>query len=89
MKKSKWKVASLFAGGKTWYVVYRLLDKDKPDHSGNQEYWGVQNMDTGEVDVTDFASREDAEYMAEKLNHMEKANKEAKRQLKEECRKGW
>lgn len=34
---SKWKVSSTYAGGETYYQVYRIKDDDGVDHSGNRE----------------------------------------------------
>lgn len=38
--KSKWKVTSNPIGGKTMYGVYRILDTNEVDHSGNREHYG-------------------------------------------------
>ncbi|MFP3154436.1 hypothetical protein LQZ18_08405 [Lachnospiraceae bacterium ZAX-1] len=36
--KVKWEVTSNSIGGKTMYAVYRLIDEDEINHSGNREY---------------------------------------------------
>ena len=36
--KSQWKVASNFINGEKIYQVFRLLDVNGVDHSGNREY---------------------------------------------------
>ena len=36
--KSKWKVTSNPIGDRIKYAVYRLLDQQKTDHSGNREF---------------------------------------------------
>lgn len=38
--KSKWKVTSNVINGEKMYAVYRLIDENKLDHSGNREYHG-------------------------------------------------
>ena len=35
--KSEWKVSSQYIDGKIYYQVYRLIDTDATDHSGNRE----------------------------------------------------
>lgn len=55
--KSKWKVTTNIIGGKRMYGVYRTLDINAVDHSGNREMYG---------DYTD--NREEAKSIAEKLN---------------------
>ena len=34
---SKWRVSSNYIGGQKRYQVYRMLDDDELDHSGNRE----------------------------------------------------
>ncbi|MFP3155809.1 hypothetical protein LQZ18_15545 [Lachnospiraceae bacterium ZAX-1] len=36
--KVKWEVTSNSIGGKTMYAVYRLINEDEINHSGNREY---------------------------------------------------
>ena len=55
--KSKWKVTSNIIGGKKMYGVYRTLDINAVDHSGNREMHG---------NYTD--NREEAVSVAERLN---------------------
>lgn len=38
--KSNWRVTSNPIGGEIMYGVYRLLDINEPDHSGNREIYG-------------------------------------------------
>lgn len=38
--RSKWKVTSNVINGENMYAVYRMIDKNEPDHSGNREYHG-------------------------------------------------
>lgn len=38
--KSEWKTTSNMINGKWMYRIYRLIDKDDVDHSGNREYAG-------------------------------------------------
>lgn len=38
--KSEWRVTSNVIDGLTMYGVYRLLDVDEVDHSGNREHHG-------------------------------------------------
>lgn len=64
--KSEWKVMSNTINGERMYVVYRLIDKNAVDHSGNREYFGCY--------VTDH---EYAEFTADRLNKQEEvANEE-------------
>ena len=60
--KGEWKVTSNPIGGKTLYGVYRLLDVNEVDHSGNREFAGNYVED-----------RQIAELVAEQLNDKEKA----------------
>jgi hypothetical protein len=55
--KSEWRVTSNVVGGRKVYGVYRLLDADGVDHSGNREMYG---------DYLD--ARETAASIAESLN---------------------
>lgn len=52
--KSKWKV---LISDEKMYAVYRLIDTQKPDHSGNREFAGEYIKD-----------REVAEWVAAELN---------------------
>jgi len=55
--KSEWKVSMNVIGGEKAYQVYRLLDVQKVDHSGNRQV------------VTEIWSKEgDAQAIAEFLN---------------------
>jgi hypothetical protein len=58
--KSKWKVTSNRINGQTMYGVYRMVDVNAVDHSGNREMAG------GYV-----AYREAAQILANKLNQEE------------------
>jgi len=60
--KGEWKVTSNPIGGKTLYGVYRLLDINEVDHSGNREFAGNYVED-----------RQIAEFVAEQLNDKEKS----------------
>ncbi len=54
---SEWKISSNRINGETIWQVYRLLNENEVDHSGNREYFrGV------------FKKREDAEATAKSLN---------------------
>lgn len=55
--KSEWRVTSNTIDGKTFYGVYRLLDTEEIDHSGNREHQDLWSVD-----------RESAEALAERLN---------------------
>ncbi|NLG57624.1 MAG: hypothetical protein GX540_04360 [Clostridiales bacterium] len=55
--ESKWKVSSNLIGDTKMYAVYRLLDVNAVDHSGNREY------------ATEFmADREAARAIADRMN---------------------
>lgn len=43
--KSKWMVTSNIIGGKKMYGVYRRLNINKVDHSGNREHYGELTPD--------------------------------------------
>ena len=58
--KSPWKVTSNIINGQKMYGVYRQLDIDQIDHSGNREYAGEFTLD-----------RETALLLAEELNKKE------------------
>lgn len=53
----KWEVASIPCGGETYYQIYRKINENEPDHTGNRE-WGKDLFDT----------KEEAEKEAAKLN---------------------
>lgn len=38
LKHSEWKITSQYINDKKMYAVYRLIDADAVDHSGNREY---------------------------------------------------
>ena len=61
---NKWKVTSNFINGITMYGVYRTINTDKIDHSGNRENFGEY-----------MGSRQEAGDLANKLNK-EQNNKE-------------
>lgn len=56
MQNNNWKVTSNFMGEMV-YQVYRIVDLDKPDHSGNREYSGGL-----------FNSKKEAQKHADNLN---------------------
>ncbi len=57
---SKWKVTCNPIGGTKMYAVYRLIDVNEVDHSGNREF------------ATDFMEDQmDALLIAQDLNEME------------------
>lgn len=58
--KGPWKVTSQVIGDTKMYAVYRLIDVNAPDHSGNREFAGDYVPD-----------REIAEFVAEQLNEDE------------------
>jgi hypothetical protein len=58
--KGKWEVTSNTINGRTMYAVYRLLDTEAVDHSGNREYAGAYVFD-----------REACEKQAQALNERE------------------
>ncbi len=58
--KGPWKVTSQVIGDTKMYAVYRLIDVNEPDHSGNREYAGDYVL-----------NREIAEFVAEQLNEDE------------------
>ena len=60
--KSEWRVQRNYVVGETLFVVYRLRDIDKEDHSGNRE-----NPEDNAV----FHSRSEAEARAAELNKEE------------------
>ncbi len=45
--KGPWKVTSNILGGQKMYAVYRLIDVDEVDHSGNREF-ATEYMDSKE-----------------------------------------
>jgi hypothetical protein len=53
----KWEVASIPCGVETYYQIYRKINENEPDHTGNRE-WGKDLFDT----------KEEAEKEAAKLN---------------------
>ena len=55
--KSKWKVTSNPIGDRIKYAVYRLLDSQKTDHSGNREFATIY-----------LDAREQAQQIADELN---------------------
>lgn len=55
--KSKWKISCNVIDGKKIYQVYRILDLNVTDHSGNREYYGDYLTD-----------RDQAKAQAERLN---------------------
>jgi hypothetical protein len=55
--KSKWKVSSQSFDGVKHYQVYRRIDMDEVDHSGNREYEGHV-----------FLNQEEAQKVANELN---------------------
>lgn len=59
--KSKWKITSQYISGEKKYAVYRLIDINKTDHSGNREFAGRYT-----------SQREAAELAAEALNKADK-----------------
>lgn len=54
----EWKVSSNIIGDKKIYGVYRLLNKNEVDHSGNRET------------VSYYDTREEAKKVADKLNRV-------------------
>lgn len=58
--KSNWRVTSNVINGQKLYGVYRLLDMDEIDHSGNREHLDVW-----------VADRRIAEALAERYNARE------------------
>ena len=61
--KSEWRVSTNYVCGGKEYQVYRLLDVDKTDESGNREY-----------DNTIFTSKDRAVELANDLNKEEAEN---------------
>ena len=61
--KSPWRVTSQVIGGDKVYAVYRLLDVNAIDHSGNREF-GSRYME----------DREAVERIARELNKAEEHN---------------
>ena len=60
--KSEWRVQRNYVVGETLFIVYRLRDIDKEDHSGNRE-----NPEENAV----FHTRAEAEARAKELNKEE------------------
>lgn len=58
---SDWRAGVVSSGGKTFYQVYRLIDKLEPNWKGNRETRGGY-----------YESLHEAERLAEKLNQKEK-----------------
>lgn len=58
MEESKWEITTNYIDGKKLYGVYRIIDINEVDHSGNREVKGY------------YDSREKAEEIAEELNSM-------------------
>lgn len=46
---SEWKVSKTYAGGVVFYQVYRILNTDQIDHSGNREIVGTFNEEQDAV----------------------------------------
>ena len=57
---SEWRVSTNFSRCSHRYIVYRIRDIDKPDHSGNREYRGPYRENYAE-----------AKALADKLNEDE------------------
>lgn len=59
--KGKWKVTSNPINGKTMYAVYRLIDINAVDHSGNREYAGgwVHNRETVAIVAEELNKRQE------------------------------
>ena len=49
--KSEWKVTSNSINGSKMYGVYRQLDINAVDHSGNREYHGGYTLDRNEAQM--------------------------------------
>lgn len=64
--KGKWKVASNYIGDQKKYAVYRLIDVNQVDHSGNREFAPAGWLD----------SRTMAAAIAEGLNKIEEEQNE-------------
>lgn len=56
---SEWMVSTTYAGFEKLFQVYRLKDKNEPDHSGNREIVGT------------FDIKERAQEYADELNRRE------------------
>lgn len=60
--KSKWKVTANPIGDKLMYAVFRILDVDKVDYSGNREIWGEYIEDRKEAEkIANEKNREEEE----------------------------
>ncbi len=70
---NRWKVTSNYVSGVgTYYQVYRLIDENEVDHSGNREYLSAS-----------FETQKQAQVVAEKLNALQKESEETSLLLSE------
>lgn len=57
----KWTLDIQRIDGKRQYRAYRLRDKDKPDHSGNREYYGEYTPNYGAaLGLVEYLNERDA-----------------------------
>jgi len=58
--KSEWRVTSNIINGKTMYGVYRQIDVNAVDHSGNREHYGeyLENREAAAI-IADYLNREE------------------------------
>lgn len=62
--KSKWKVTSNPIGDKTLYGVFRTINTDEVDHSGNREpYGGYLESRQEAMDIAERLNREEQEVL--------------------------
>ena len=60
--KSEWRVTQNYIGGERMYAVYRQIDVNKVDHSGNREFAGGYTADReAAVAVADSLNRKEGE----------------------------
>lgn len=58
---SKWRISSMYLGGKKVYQVYRIKDMRVVDHSGNREYaGGLLRDETEAMELAAKLNREEA-----------------------------
>ena len=59
--KSEWRVTRNYIDGASLYAVYRLIDVDKVDHSGNREFAGGYTTNKkAAIEVANILNKEEA-----------------------------
>ena len=56
---NKWKIGTVYEGGEKTYIVYRLLDVDEGDYSGNREIIGRFDNGAHAREFADYKNKEE------------------------------